>query len=323
MNTDVISADKGLDPDIDASAQVGVDADVMAYVTYYVSSSQGQDDGPGTVDRPWKTLGKVSTTVLGPGTSVLLRRGDVWEENLVIASSGTSTAPLTFGAYGSGDAPLLLGSDAIPATAWAAGDTAGTWVADRSVANCVSEDDQMLRSTALMTGNTTDSTTNLTTMAATTGTWFFDGKKIYVHTVTDPRTNGRKYRICAREDLVNSNGQSYVVVRNLALTDSAKAGGGYAARIQGGDHVTVEDVVAKRAGKHHFGAMRRTPSSEAASWASMPSQIKGMEELPHSSPIAQTPVPLISRIGSTVSRSLRPIPTLRSSHMAPALAVYA
>jgi len=87
--------------------------------TYYVSSSLGNDGNNGTtVGTPWRTLGQVNGQTFLPGDSVLLRRGDVWNESLVPPSSGTSGNPISFDAYGTGAAPNLTGYYAVPASAW-------------------------------------------------------------------------------------------------------------------------------------------------------------------------------------------------------------
>ena len=56
--------------------------------------------------------------MLQPGDSVLLRRGDVWNESLVPSASGTQANPITFDAYGSGAPPTLSGYYAVPASSW-------------------------------------------------------------------------------------------------------------------------------------------------------------------------------------------------------------
>ena len=88
--------------------------------TYYVSSSAGSDLNNGTsTATPWKTIAKVNAQLLQPGDSVLLRRGDVWNESLVPSASGTQPSPITFDAYGSGAPPTLTGYYAVPASSWA------------------------------------------------------------------------------------------------------------------------------------------------------------------------------------------------------------
>ena len=87
--------------------------------TYYVSSSTGNDTNAGTsAGTAWQTIGMVNSQTFSPGDAILLKRGDVWNESLVPASSGTSGNPIAFDAYGTGAAPNLTGYYAIPASGW-------------------------------------------------------------------------------------------------------------------------------------------------------------------------------------------------------------
>ncbi len=87
--------------------------------TYYVSSSTGNDSNTGTsAAAPWKTLAKVNGAALVAGDSVLLRRGDVWNESLVPPASGTSSSPIAFDAYGTGAPPNLTGYYTVPSSSW-------------------------------------------------------------------------------------------------------------------------------------------------------------------------------------------------------------
>lgn len=66
-------------------------------VTYYVSSSSGNDGNSGTSSgSPFKTIAKVNTLSLGSGDQVRLFCGDIWRaERLVISNSGTAAQPIT------------------------------------------------------------------------------------------------------------------------------------------------------------------------------------------------------------------------------------
>jgi len=90
-----------------------------AATTYYVSSSAGSDTNNGTSSStPWQTIGHVNGQTFLPGDSILFKRGDVWNESLVVPSSGSTGNSITFDAYGTGAAPNLTGYYAVPATAW-------------------------------------------------------------------------------------------------------------------------------------------------------------------------------------------------------------
>ncbi|HTC56321.1 MAG TPA: Ig-like domain-containing protein [Candidatus Sulfotelmatobacter sp.] len=87
--------------------------------TYYVSSGAGSDSNNGTsAATPWQTIAHVNAQTFSPGDSVLFKRGDVWNESLAPASSGSSGNPIAFDAYGTGAAPNLTGYYAVPSSEW-------------------------------------------------------------------------------------------------------------------------------------------------------------------------------------------------------------
>lgn len=82
-------------------------------VTFYVSSTHGNDDNDGTSAKTaWKTLAKASGAHLSPGDTMLLRRGDTFVGTLRINGSGAQGAPITVSAYDTGPAPVLDGAAA-------------------------------------------------------------------------------------------------------------------------------------------------------------------------------------------------------------------
>jgi hypothetical protein len=86
--------------------------------TYYVDCAASGDGGAGTsTATAWKTIGKVNGRSFSPGDSILFKRGCTWRETLQPSSSGVSGHPITFGAYGSGENPIISGADLI--TGWA------------------------------------------------------------------------------------------------------------------------------------------------------------------------------------------------------------
>ncbi|MBE9484937.1 MAG: hypothetical protein IMY74_08825, partial [Bacteroidetes bacterium] len=80
---------------------------------YYVDASNGSDDNSGTSQyAAWKSISKVNSSIFLPGDSILFKRNESWREQLVVPSSGEEGNPITFGAYGVGNKPLFLGSNA-------------------------------------------------------------------------------------------------------------------------------------------------------------------------------------------------------------------
>lgn len=84
--------------------------------TYYVSNS-GDDSNSGlTQVLAWQTLDKVNSFTFSEGDQILFKRGDTFYGTLRINQSGTSGNPITFGAYGFGDKPVITGLKSV--TAW-------------------------------------------------------------------------------------------------------------------------------------------------------------------------------------------------------------
>jgi len=78
--------------------------------TFFVSNVSGDDGSDGlSAKSPWRSLSKVNAAELRPGDKVLFQRGGSWRGTLV-PRSGRTGAPVTYGAYGEGARPLLLGS---------------------------------------------------------------------------------------------------------------------------------------------------------------------------------------------------------------------
>jgi hypothetical protein len=81
--------------------------------TFYISATSGADSrtsfqaqNPNT---PWQTLSKVNSVTFAPGDSILFKRGDVFYGGLIVNQSGTSTNPVVYGAYGTGEKPVITG----------------------------------------------------------------------------------------------------------------------------------------------------------------------------------------------------------------------
>lgn len=82
---------------------------------FYISSSSGNDNrsfaeaqNPST---PWQSIEKLNSvsSQLGAGDVVYFNRGDVFYGSLRIASSGNSSSPIVYTAYGNGAKPVITG----------------------------------------------------------------------------------------------------------------------------------------------------------------------------------------------------------------------
>lgn len=90
----------------------GIHADAA---TYYFSSTDGNDSRTNaqaqSSSTPWKSIDKLNSvfTSLQPGDQVLFKRGDIFYGGINISKSGSAGAPIVFGAYGSGNKPVISG----------------------------------------------------------------------------------------------------------------------------------------------------------------------------------------------------------------------
>jgi parallel beta-helix repeat protein len=77
---------------------------VTSAAVYYVDD-QGNDANSGlSQSSPWKTISKVNSNTFQSGDQILFKRGGIWYETLTVKQNN-----LTFGAYGTGDMPVIDG----------------------------------------------------------------------------------------------------------------------------------------------------------------------------------------------------------------------
>ncbi len=85
---------------------------IKGNATNYYIAANGNDGNSGTSpSSPWQSLNKLNSVFssLRPGDNVYLNRGDVFYGSINVAQSGTSGAPITISAYGSGNKPVVTG----------------------------------------------------------------------------------------------------------------------------------------------------------------------------------------------------------------------
>jgi len=78
---------------------------------YFVDATDGSDSADGlTPGTAWKTITQVNSVTFRPGDHVLFKRGETFTGPLLPENSGTADSPITFGAYGTGNRPIISGS---------------------------------------------------------------------------------------------------------------------------------------------------------------------------------------------------------------------
>jgi len=78
---------------------------------YYVDSVSGNDSNTGALTAPWRSVAKVKATALKAGDAVYFKCGGAWDE-LLSPATGASGNPVVYGAYGTGNRPVIRGFSA-------------------------------------------------------------------------------------------------------------------------------------------------------------------------------------------------------------------
>jgi hypothetical protein len=192
------------------STPPGAPLDQAKVTSYYIDSTNGSDSNSGNLaEIPWKTLKKASKSAITPGTTIYLKKGEVWHEQLEIPASG-----VTVDAYGTGNTlPLIDGAFEI--NSWAA-ESGGLYShqvnldSEEALGN-ISENGLML------TFLPWKSTLSATFLSAALGTFSFDyaQKRIFIKPSANP--SGKIYRASRKLYGVSAIGKSDVLIQNIKI----------------------------------------------------------------------------------------------------------
>jgi hypothetical protein len=201
-----------------ASTNPGTGTTGATGANYYVDNSAGSDSNNGqSPASAWRTIAKVNSFALKPGDSILFKSGDTWREQLNIKSSGSAGNPITFGSYGSGNAPVISGADL--AIGWAGTTALSTtsnvtlWsVNEASATNQLFEDGKRLAPSAASS-----------TMPA--GSFYYDSVvgRLYVRSFSDDNPNNHSMEISRRIYAIYEAGASNITLQNLQTSDATTA----------------------------------------------------------------------------------------------------
>lgn len=193
--------------------------------TYYVDATNGNDTNDGlSPSTAWKTIAKVNSSSFQPGDSILFKRGEIWREELIVQSSGTSEASIIFAAYGSGDNPIISGSDII--TGWSKySDT--IYKASLSVeCNLVAHEGIIL----------TENDGNHTSLGLNEWAWY--NNFVFINIGQNPDT--KIIEVGQRDKVINLNGKDHLAIEWLTLKNANHANRGIIYG-NGSTHVTIKN----------------------------------------------------------------------------------
>jgi hypothetical protein len=189
--------------------------------TYYVSQSAGSDSSNGLTEATaFKTIAKVNASkIMKAGDSVLLRRGDVWHEQLVVPASGVSTrSRFVIDAYGTGAAPVIDGADAV--SGWSL-ISAGTYQTRRTTPSYKVFVDALYTQTVPLAP-----AASLTAAISTPGSFYSDADTLYVHLAdgSDPAKHTIEVSGTGHQSGIIGSNKSYVTIQNLAIVRTTNSG---------------------------------------------------------------------------------------------------
>lgn len=79
---------------------------------FVISSSEGDDSNDGlTQQTPWQGFSQFQRELLQPGDRVLIKRGDVWNEEVFLYGSGSASDNILLSGYGTGPRPIIERTD--------------------------------------------------------------------------------------------------------------------------------------------------------------------------------------------------------------------
>lgn len=205
---------------------------------YYVDATTGNNSDTGqTEELAWETIAKVNGEDFSHGDSILFKRGETWREQLIVPSSGTDGSPITFGAYGSGEKPIISGADKV--TGWNQYAATNIYSVNSDwTPYVVVEDDSLLSEVTW----DTDIATTATSMSA--GTWTIDTTNdllyVWATDAADPDTHVME--VSKRNHAINGNdseGKDYLVFEYLTIKHANLFHG---IKTYGGSHWVIDGL---------------------------------------------------------------------------------
>jgi len=215
--------------------------------TYYVSSGGSDSNNGLSENSPWQSLGKVNGAALSGGDAVLFRSGDAWYGQLV-PKSGSSSSRITYGAYGTGNKPLIHASITKKSTSDWVSEGSNIW---RSAATYATEIGNVLLNNS-QCGVRKYSDGALTAQ----GHYYYNTSTDYIkiYSASNPATYYSDIKLLSALILVSMNDKSNVNIKDLNLSYT----GGYSVVGNGVTGISLSNLtMIWIGGQTHSGEVRK------------------------------------------------------------------
>jgi hypothetical protein len=205
--------------------------------TYYIDAVSGKDSNSGLNGSPWQTIAKVNKASLVAGDLVLFARGQIFRGNL-LPKSGTASANISYGAYGTGNKPLFLGSvNRKLTTDWVSAGT-NLWKTSDVVTiggNAVDAGNLILNKEASVGWKVSS-----LSLVTSQGRFYSDvsAKTVTMYSASNPGSFYSDIEIALCQNIINPSDKSYIIIENLDLRYSGAHGIGGS----GTHHIIIRDV---------------------------------------------------------------------------------
>lgn len=205
---------------------------VTRATTFYVDATYGNDVNPGTSESaPWQTISKVKSFGLAAGDFVLFKRGEAWHEELVIKQDGAQGAPITFGAYGTGEKPIISAADIV--SDWeTTGSLMNVW---QAVADT--------KTRMVIFDNTLGIEENSLSGLDSEREWYWQSGVLFIYSNSDP---GRAFttpgiEVGKRDNAILGHSRNYYTIDGLHLRGANGKKNRGAGLLLSGDFVTIQN----------------------------------------------------------------------------------
>ncbi|HET6557846.1 MAG TPA: choice-of-anchor Q domain-containing protein [Prolixibacteraceae bacterium] len=188
---------------------------------YYIDTDKGNDHHDGTSpQKAWQSLKMVNQAKFLARDSVLFKRGQIFRGTL-IPVSGSASGSITYGAYGKGAKPKLLGSVEMNSTA--------DWVNEGGNIWCSSEHKRLTADVGNIIFNNEAScgikVKEASELKAQGEFWYDkDHGSVKLYSLSNPASFYSDIELALTRNIINENNCSYVTYENLDLRYGAAHG---------------------------------------------------------------------------------------------------
>ena len=223
---------------------------------YYVSPT-GSDMNSGTsAGSPWGSVAKVDASNFAPGDEILFQYGSSWNASLDATTSGTTSAPIVYGAYGNSSLgnPTFYGSNPISSSAFTPVTGTTYQMTASTPVNWIFDNHQFTREAQDATSSS-DPATDLSFVESTAGSFYYNASNGQLFVNPGSAIASQTITAGVRQDAIDSKGMSNLLFRNLNTSETAADGDGYGIQVDGSTNVKLLDSTMTLAGKHSLGVV--------------------------------------------------------------------